>query len=135
MCNEENNTNCGCFSEILKRILVLQKQDFDNEKYSGCDKPYLGPTSNNICYNTRPIMLYNCCTGNPWTFSYILDGTTRESNIFRVESLDECCCTVRLLNYNAEEDEYTSTNQFATINLNCCGAIKCLNDIYLDICN
>ena len=34
-------------------------------------------------------MLYNCCTGNPWTFTYTLNGVTSESNVFRIEALDE----------------------------------------------
>ena len=37
----------------------------------GCDKPYLGPTPNLVCYNTRPINLYNCMSGTLWTFPYI----------------------------------------------------------------
>lgn len=41
MCGDERN-NCGCIHDILKKILLLQKQDFDNECYAGCDKPYLG---------------------------------------------------------------------------------------------
>ena len=123
MCCNKEQGNCGCISDILSKILCLQKQDFDNENYSGCDKPYLGPICNTICYNTRPIMLYN--------------GTrqTNQTNIFRVEALDECCCTVRLLNQNEETNTLTGTNEFATINLNCCGACKCLTDTYIDLCN
>ena len=88
-----------------------------------------------VCYNTRPIQLYNCSNGNPWSFSYTLpDGTEGTSNIFRIESLDDCCCTCRLLYLNTESNQYTSTGQFVTINLNCCGAIRCLIDTYIDLC-
>ena len=62
MCGGENNTT-NCISDLLRRILLLQKQDIDNESYSGCDKPYLGPTCNFICYNdidTEDIYLYVC---------------------------------------------------------------------------
>ena len=89
MCNEEKNT-CGCISETLKKISLLQKQDFDNSCFSGCDKPYLGPVCTSICYNTRPIMLFNCCTGNSWSFPYTIDDVENSSSIFRVESDDDC---------------------------------------------
>ena len=132
MCEEERRT-CGCIHDILERILMLQKQDFDNECFSGCDKPYLGPACNIICYNTRPITLYNCCTGNLWSFPYTINGVENFSSIFRIESLDDCCCTCRVL-YTNEDDQITATNEFFTLDLNCVGAIKCLADVSLDIC-
>lgn len=135
MCDDKKKCNeCNCIGDILRKILILQKQDFDNESYSGCDKPYLGPICNSVCYNTRPIMLYNCCTGTPWSFEYTLNNVTATSNIFRIESLDECCCTIRILGYDATTGTYTNTNEFATINLDCVGAIKCLADTYVDLC-
>lgn len=133
--NCQDNENCSsCIYDILKKILVLQKQDFDCDNYLGCDKPFLGPTLNNICYNTRPIQLFICCNGNPWTFDYTSsDGTTATTNVFRIESLDDCCCTCRLLGLT-DDNTYTNTNQFVTIDLKCCGAIRCLTDIYIDLC-
>ena len=56
-CKAKSKQDCGCLADILKKILLLQRQDYDNENYKGCDKPYLGPICNTICYNTRPIML------------------------------------------------------------------------------
>lgn len=132
MCGEEKN-ECGCIHDILKKILLLQKQEFDNECYAGCDKPYLGPVCTAVCYNTRPIMLFNCCTGNPWSFPYTIDGVTGESTMFRIEALDDCCCTCRILYTNAE-NELVATNEFFTLDLNCVGAIKCLADTSLDLC-
>ncbi len=134
MCNEKEQKNCGCISEILGKILMLQNQNFDNESYAGCDKPYLGPVCNSICYNTRPITLYNCCTGNPWSFPYTLNGTTNTSSVFRVEALDDCCCTCRILAFDETTNGYVSTNDFATIDLNCVGAIRCLADTFIDVC-
>ena len=131
---EEKNTSCGGIYDLLKKISLLQKQDFDNNCYSGCDKPFLGPVYTTVCYNTRPIMLYNCCTGNPWSFPYTIDGVTNESDVFRIESLDNCCCTCRILYLN-EEGNYVSTNEFFTIDLNCVGAVKCLADTYIDLCS
>ena len=48
-CGDVNvNNDCGCLAEILKKILLLQRQDYDNEHHNGCDKPYLGPICNTI---------------------------------------------------------------------------------------
>lgn len=132
MCNEERSS-CGCISDILKKILLLQKQDFDNECFAGCDKPYLGPVCTTICYNTRPIMLFNCCTGSPWSFPYTIDGVENTSNVFRIEAIDECCCTCRIL-YADADGQFVATNEFFTLDLNCVGALKCLADISIDLC-
>ncbi|MBR1936188.1 MAG: hypothetical protein IJ842_00690 [Bacilli bacterium] len=132
-CSENNCSSC--IFDILKKILVLQKQDFSCENYVGCDKPFLGPSLNTVCYNTRPIQLYICSTGTRWTFDYTLeDGTTGTSSVLRVEALDDCCCTCRILYLDDTTNQYLSTNQFVTIDLKCCGAIRCLNDINVDLC-
>ncbi len=125
MCGEKNQheqNNCNCISEILEKIIHLQRNSFKQCCGEGCDRPFLGPESLE-CYNTRPISFYNCATGDIWT----VDNST----IFRVESLDGCCCTCRILNF--ENGTYTSTNNFFTINLNCVSAIKCYSDINLAI--
>ena len=132
MCDDER-VSCSCIQEILRKILHLQKQDYDSECYAGCDKPYLGPTCTMVCYNTRPLMLFNCATGNQWTFPYSINGTTGESNIFRIEALDDCCCTCRVLALN-DDGTYTATSDFFTLDLNCVGAIKCLPDVSLELC-
>ena len=132
MCNEERNS-CGCISETLKKILLLQRQDFDNECFAGCDKPYLGPACNSICYNTRPIMLFNCCNGTAWSFPYTIDGVESTSSMFRIESIDDCCCTCRILYVNTD-GVVSATNEFFTLDLNCVGALKCLEDVSIDLC-
>lgn len=132
MCGDERN-DCGCIHDILKKILLLQKQDFDDECFAGCDKPFLGPTCTTICYNTRPIMLFNCCNGNNWRFPYTINGVTNESTIFRIEALDDCCATFRILFVNSEGG-ISATKEFFTIDLKCVGAIKCLPDVSVDLC-
>lgn len=133
--NCSNNQCSSCISDILEKILVLQNKDFGCDNYVGCDKPFLGPSISTVCYNTRPIQLYNCCNANLWNFDYTLaDGTTGVSNVLRVEALDECCCTCRILYLNDTTGEYASTNQFVTIDLKCCGAIRCLTDTYIELC-
>lgn len=139
MCDKEreNISSCECLHSILETIVKLQQHD--NPKCCnsvGCDKPYLGPEQNYICYNTRPISLYNCFTGTMWTFPYTVNGSTGESTVFRVESLDDCCATLRIL-YTTIEDGvtvYNPTSDFVTINLDCVSAIKCYADTYIDLC-
>jgi hypothetical protein len=129
-----NNTCSSCISNVVKNILVLQTQDYNNDNYVGCDKPFLGPTCNSICYNTRPIELYNCCTGSPWSFTYTLNNETSTSNVLRIEALDNCCCTCRILYLDSTTNQYVGTREFVTIDLNCCGAIRCLADTYIELC-
>lgn len=117
-----NCSECGCISDIIKKIICMQDNSYISCNDGGCDKPFLGP--NNIdCYNTRPISFYNCQTGAIWS----ING----SSIFRLESIDDCCVTCRILNFN--NGTYTPTNDFFTINLKCVSAIKCYNDINLTI--
>lgn len=133
--NCSENTCSSCISDILKKILLLQKQDFGCDNFVGCDKPFLGPITPSICYNTRPFQLYICCNGQPWSFNYTSSsGTESTSNILRIESIDDCCCTCRILESDTETGQYTNTNQFVTIDLHCCGAIHCLTDTYVDLC-
>ena len=54
------------------------------------------------------------------------------SNIFRVEKVDGCCATLRVLTYNAGTSTYTATNSFCTVNTDCCCSIKCLADTYVE---
>lgn len=133
--NCSENTCSSCISDILKKILLLQKQDYGCDNFVGCDKPFLGPITPSICYNTRPFQLYICCNGQPWSFNYTSSsGTESTSNILRIESIDDCCCTCRILESDTETGQYTNTNQFVTIDLHCCGAIHCLTDTYVDLC-
>lgn len=133
MCGNENNST-NCIGDLLRKILLLQRQDIENESHSGCDKPYLGPTCNYICYNTRPITLFNCCNGTTWSFPYTINGVENLSSVFRIESLDENCATFRILYLDGATNQYVGTNEFFTINLDCVGAIKCLADTYIDLC-
>ena len=126
----------SCISDLLKKILILQAKDYECNSYAGCDKPFLGPIATQVCYNTRPIQLYNCCNGSPWTFEYTLpDGSSGSSNVFRIESMDDCCCTCRLLTLDPTTSQYVNTGQFVTIDLNCCGALRCLTDTFIDLCS
>ena len=102
MCDEKN-----CLTNILETILCLQNVKDTDCDTLGCDKPYLGPTPNLICYNTRPINFFNCCTGELWEFPYTLGTTSNTSSVFRLENLEDNCRTCRVLATNPD----TSSNE------------------------
>jgi len=131
--NNLNTSNCSCLNELFTTIIRLQKRDKKLCEETGCDRPFLGPVNTSFCYNTRPISLYNCQTGDLWSIDYTFNGTTGESTVFRCESIDDCCLTCRILIDNGD-NIYTVTNDFFTINLNCVSACVCHPDVYLDIC-
>ena len=133
--NENKNNEC-CIANILEVIVKLQNRSNNFDCLGeGCDRPFLGPTPVNVCYNTRPICLYRCGSGELWTFPYTLNGTTGTSSVLRCEQVEGCCATCRILADNpdttATDTPYVSTENFVTINLSCCGALTCLADTYI----
>lgn len=137
MCSDTNtnNENC-CLANILEVIVKLQER---SEKFDclgdGCDRPFLGPTPTTVCYNTRPITLYQC-SGTQWQFPYTLNGSSSTSSVFRCEHVEGCCATCRVLAPNTDEASSTSTPYIATdtyftVNLNCVGALRCLPDTFI----
>ncbi len=130
MCDDKS-----CLTSILETILCLQNAKDDDCETFGCDKPYLGPTPSLVCYNTRPINLYNCTTGELWSFPYTLGTVNSTSSIFRLENLEGNCCTCRVLAQNPDtsssSEPYVLTSTFFTINLDCVSAIRCLPDVFI----
>ncbi len=129
MCDDKS-----CLTSILETILCLQNAKDDGCEVLGCDKPYLGPTPSLVCYNTRPINLYNCTTGDVWAFPYTLGTVNGTSSIFRLENLEGNCCTCRVLAQNPDtssSEPYVLTSTFFTINLDCVSAIRCLPDVFI----
>ena len=115
--------------DIVRLIYNMQESIRGNESITNnCTKPMLGPSE--TLFNTRPIMLY-LCNNNPLEIEYTSDNQTLLSNTFRIEGLDNSTVTVRLLNNS--NGTITSTNETATINMNCIAAIKCLQDINLTL--
>ena len=129
-CNKCDN----CIADILKVILILQQSagQFDS-CLDTCDRGFLGQQCCPTCYNTRPITLYTCgSNGIPLSMPISKNPTEENtSNIFRVEKLDDCCATCRVLVVNSD-NTYTSTNSFFTINLDCLCAIRCLDDTFIE---
>jgi spore coat protein Z len=145
MCNHKKDS-CNCISEILLVILLLQQNSkSEDECLETCDKGFLG--NNVVCpkYNTRPVMLYTACgNGTPWKMPVsktreTCDGANSScSTVFRIEKLDDCCATFRVLEpcpRSSEEGSKTwkATKSFFTIDLSCVCAIRCLPDTIVDL--
>ena len=123
-----NNENClAC---ILQVINVLQnnaeKRDCDN---NSCTRPFLGDNTTFVCFNTRLVTFYRC-DNTLVTLPYTLDGIDGTTTIFRVEGVNDNAVTVRLIQDNGD-GTYTNTNTFATLNLGCICAIRCIGDTTL----
>jgi len=141
MCNNEKNS-CQCIAEILTVISILQQ----NASCCGdacldtCDKGFLGCSTTTLGCNTRPIMLYTCGSNStPLQMPACKDDTLGEttSSVFRVEKIDGCCATFRVLATNPDETQietipYVATNSFFTANLNCVCCLRCLQDTYIE---
>ncbi len=142
MCN--TNQDCQCISDILKIILILQKKTPGiSGEMETCDKKTLGCKCTCKCKcNTRPVQLFLVSKNGdeplvmPTTRGPI-NETTEFSNIFRIEKLDNCCATFRVLelaeanNHNSDCILYTATNSFFTLDLRCVCAIRCLDDTFV----
>lgn len=130
-----NNLGCQAFTETLCTIVGLQKQGQCLDNNGACDRPFLGLSANSMIFNTRPVSFYTCQTYAPWTMPYTLDGVEGTSTVFRVEAVDGCCGTFRVLAPNPDTSDptipYVATDSFFTLNLSCIGAMRCLDDTYI----
>lgn len=116
-----------CIKNLLKFICMLQENSRSKcILEEGCSKPFLGPATTCICYNSRVINLYTK-NGNIFTTTYLdNNNVSQTSSSFRVERVNDD--TVTLLVLREENGTYYSTSNFITINLGCICAIKCVLD-------
>ena len=137
MCNNTEVNNCeNCIADILKVILILQERTCGNDScLQTCDRAFLGQ-GNTFISNTRPIVLYTCSnTETPLAMPISRDPTvTTTSTVFRIEKLDGCCATFRVLSPSeaGATYPYTATNSFFTINTNCVCVLRCLDDTFVE---
>ena len=61
------------------------------------------------------------------TLPYTVNGVNNTTTIFRVQNVGDKTVTVLLISDNGD-GTYSSTNTFATINLSCICAIRCIGD-------
>ena len=146
MCNNKTDfESCKCIAEILKVINILQQNANCNDAcLETCDRGFLGCSATSLKCNTRPVMLYTCCgNGTPWSMPITRDNVDCNdkcvicSNVFRIEKIDDCCATFRVLANNPEMSEakkipYIATNSFFTMNLSCVCVLRCLPDTFVD---
>ena len=131
-----NNNEC-CIADILEVINILQCQaEKIDDIPNTCDRPFLGSISSNgrFVFNTRPVKLYNS-NNTLITMPYTLNGTTGTSSVFRVEKVNGCCVTFRVLAPNPDTGstfDYVATDNFFTINGKCVCALACLPDTFID---
>ena len=141
MCNNEND-GCKCIAEILTVINILQEQANQGNEASleTCDRGFLGcgVTAQNC--NTRPVMLFTV-NNIAWTMPINKENNNCNnagptSCVFRVEKIDGCCATFRVLAPNPNTEDvnipYIATNSFFTMNLNCVCAVRCLPDTFVE---
>ena len=127
-----NNSSC-CINKILEVINVLQCQaEKIDDIPNTCDRPFLGSisSSGSFVFNTRPVTLYNS-NNTLITMPYTLNGTTGTSSVFRVEKVNGCCVTFRVLAPNPDVNSnfpYVATEDFFTMKLSCIGVLRCLGD-------
>ena len=123
-----NNENC--LANILRVINVLQNNAEDKcDTNNSCTRPFLGDIPSIVCFNTRLVTFYRC-DNTLVTLPYTFEETTETTTIFRVENVTDTSVTVRLIRDNTD-GTYTNTNTFATINLGCICAIRCIGDVNL----
>lgn len=144
MCNKNENECSSCIAEILQVINILQCNACPENCLNSCDRPALGGGANCIVCNTRPIMIYTCCgNGTPWSMPTTRtnidcnDTTTPGacSNVFRIEKIDGCCATFRVLQTNPDTTSlypYVSTDSIFTMDISCICSLRCLNDTYVE---
>ena len=137
MCNNNRDNECQCINEILTVICILQQNaNCSDACLDTCDRGFLGCSTTSVNCNTRPVMFYTCCgNGVAWSMPISKDPTvTTTSNVFRIEKIDGCCATFRVLAENTDETDtnpYVATNSFFTMNLNCVCSLRCLNDTFV----
>lgn len=135
------NENVCCIGNILEVINILQnKAEKIDDIPNTCDRPFLGFCSvgNQCVYNTRPISLYtanNTEITMPYEITFNGETITGESTVFRIEKIDNCCATFRVLAPNPDTTSdlpYVRTDSFFNMNLCCVCALRCLADTFID---
>lgn len=121
----------NCLACILKVINVIQNKAEKIDCNYSCTRPFLGETTTNNCFNTRLVTFYRC-DNSLVTLPYTLNGVTGTTTVFRVENVTDNSVTVLLLADDGTSTYNINTNTYATINLGCICAIRCIGDTTVD---
>ncbi len=116
--------------DVLEMINNLQRNTLiiDSDINNSCLKPILGQ-NNNLIVNTRPVSFY-LCNNEVLSINFENNELEQTTDLFRVEDVKGNLITLRLLIIQ-DDGTITSTNEFATISINCIAALRCLQDISL----
>lgn len=112
-----------CIKNLLQFINVLQRNSLERTNWD--NDLCLEKRTTNICYNTRVVSLYNC-QGKLIESDYLFDGRIATSSAFRIQDIQDNCCTLLIL--RKDNDLYISTNQYMVVDVGFICAIKCLGD-------
>ncbi len=80
------------------------------------------------CYNTRIVNIY-LFNGKILEENYLYNGSLNTSSFYRIENINNGF--VKLLLLRPFNGNYYSTREYITISLNCIGALKCIQDVYV----
>ena len=121
----------NCLRNLLKFILLLQNNSCKIYDYEDkCSKPFLGPSMLQETYNTRVINLYTK-NGKLFESTFYSNNVLSYSSYFRINSIDNDCCTLLILYDN--NGEFQSTKETIKVKLCCIGAIKCIGDVNINL--
>ncbi|WP_459500778.1 CotY/CotZ family spore coat protein [Bacillus sp. C1] len=148
-CDEKKHHGVSnCVSDVVNFINELQ-DCATGSCPTGCEVPFLGAHHGAKVANTRPFVLF---TKNGDPFSAFFTGTSTtfcRSSIFRVESVENSCAVLRVLEVFSggsplppDQDpvctflaipqaELRSTSSCITVDLDCFCAIQCLRDVFV----
>ncbi|CAG9614742.1 Spore coat protein Y [Bacillus rhizoplanae] len=141
--DDKKNLRINCVCDVVNFINELQ-DCATGTCPTGCDVPFLGAHQGSRLANTRPFVLYN---GQGVAFGAYIPSTDSEvsSSILRVESVDECCAVLRVLEVpgvppgqnpisyflNTPTATLQATPAVVTVDLNCFCGIQCLRDVHV----
>ena len=122
-------SNNRCILHFMRYIHLLQMNSSNKQIFNSfCDKNYLGPILPNYNFNTRVISIYDK-NGNLFHSSYISNNIILESQFFRIMSFSDYYCTLLIL--QNDNGNFSSTNQFITVDISSIAAIRCIQDIFI----
>lgn len=121
-------------SELCAKIISMQKRAVRSELDESCDREFLG-FKERCETNTRPVTFYAPDRGE-WMFPVDREDSGcrggEKSCVFRLEKVEDDTVTCRVLDQDG--DKFKSTDSFFILKIKDIAAIRCLEDVFVDIC-
>lgn len=130
--HSDNNEAC-CLCERIKYIYYLQKRCSNEECCINCGSTKLGKNVPGLnTFNTRPFKLY-LTDGEEFSIFDPFEDTN--FNLFRVQSIHNCCAVLRALkveSFTSPEDvTYKASDLCLTVDICKFIGIQCFPDTYI----